>query len=93
MSAAIQSASSEPVANASRRTGAAAGSGAIGAEALDDPGPDLEAVRVVVPDQPIGRVEDRRERPVVPPKDDRPGAADSASPKSRMLSIAAPRKA
>ncbi len=36
-------------------------------------GPDLEPVRVVEPDEPVGRVEDRRERPVVPPQHDGPG--------------------
>ena len=73
ISAAIQSASSAPGredleadrcrASATRR---------CGTQPLDDAGADLEPIRVVEPDQPIGRVEDRRERPVVPPQDDGP---------------------
>ena len=72
ISAAIQSASSEPVAKTSSRTGGGAAADALRPEALDDPGPHLESVRVVEPDQPVGRVEDRRERAVVAPQDDRP---------------------
>ena len=72
ISAAIQSASSAPVAKTSSRTGAGAAATALGAQPLDDPGPDLEPVRVVEPDQPIGGVEDRRERAVVPAQDDGP---------------------
>ena len=75
ISAAIQSASSDPVANASRRTGGGVGVAALGAEPLADPGADLEPVRVVEPDQPIGGVEDRRARAVVPAQDDRPRPA------------------
>ena len=45
---------------------------ALRPKALDDPRPDLESVRVVEPDEPIGRVEDRTERAVVPPQHDGP---------------------
>ena len=41
-------------------------------QALDDPALDLEPIRIVEPDQAIGRVEDRRARPVVAPHDDHP---------------------
>ena len=74
MSAAIQSASSEPVANASSRTGAAAGSRRSAFSRFADAGPDLEPVRVVEPDEPIRRVEDRAERSVVPSQHDGPRA-------------------
>ena len=63
-----------------------------GAEPLRDPGLDLQPVRVVEADQPMGGVEDRRARPVVPAEDDGPGARGYASRKPRMLLIAAPRK-
>ena len=43
-----------------------------GAEPLDDARPDLEPVRVVEPDEPVGGVEDRRQRAVVPAQDDGP---------------------
>ena len=46
--------------------------GALGSQSLEDPGPHLEPVRVVEPDQPIGGIEDRREGPIVAPQDDRP---------------------
>ena len=42
-------------------------------ELLDDPRPDLEAVRIVVADEPVRRVEDRAARPVVPAQHDDPG--------------------
>ena len=45
---------------------------ALWPEALDDPGPDLEPVRVVEPDEPVGGVQDRCQRTVVPPQDDGP---------------------
>ena len=61
ISAAIQSASSDPVAKTSSRTGAGATATALGAQPLEDPRPHLEAVRVVEPDQPVGGIEDRRE--------------------------------
>ena len=44
----------------------------LGPQPLADPGPDLEAVGVVEPDQPVGGVEDRRVRAVVPAQDDGP---------------------
>ena len=74
ISAAIQSASSAPEANTSSRTGAGAGETRCGPQPLDDPGTDLEAVRVVEPDEPVGRVEDRGERPVVAAQHDGPAA-------------------
>ena len=45
----------------------------LGVKSLDDPGPGLEPVRVVVPDEPVGRVEDRRARAVVAAQDHHPG--------------------
>ena len=48
-----------------RRTVAAA----LRDQLLDDPGTDLEAVRVVVADEAVGGVEDRAAGPVVPPQD------------------------
>ena len=72
ISAAIQSASSAPEAKTSSRTGAAVGDDAMWPESLDDAGADLESVRIVEADQPVGRVEDRRERAVVPPQDHGP---------------------
>ncbi len=47
------------------------GGRSLRAQALEDPGPHLEPVRIVEPDQPVGGVEDRRQRPVVPPQDHR----------------------
>ena len=41
-------------------------------EALDHPGLDLQPIRVVEADESIGGVEDRRQRPIVAPQDDRP---------------------
>ncbi len=35
-----------------------------------DPGSNLESIRIVEPDKPVRRVQDRRERPVVPAQDD-----------------------
>ena len=70
-----------------------AGETRCGPEPLDDAGPDLEPVRVVEPDEPVGGVEDRRERPVVAAQDDRPGADGSGPGTPRMLSTAAPRNA
>ena len=46
--------------------------GPLRPEALDDRRSHLETIRVVESDQPIGRVEDRRERPVVASQDDGP---------------------
>ena len=74
ISAAIQSASSEPVAKTSRRTGRRSADTRWARRRLPIPGPDLEALRVVEADQPVGGVEDRRERAVVAPQDHRPGA-------------------
>ena len=73
ISAAIQSASSDPVAKASRRTGAGCGVLPFGAESLADARTNLEAIRIVEPDQPIGGIEDRGLRAVVPAEHDRPG--------------------
>ena len=44
------------------------------AKAFAHPDPDLQAVRVVEPNQSIGGVEDRRQGAVVAPQHDRPGA-------------------
>ncbi len=43
----------------------------LGPEPLHDPGPDLEAVGIVEPDEPVGCVEDRRPRAVVASQHDR----------------------
>ena len=43
-------------------------------EPLHDAGPDLQTVRVVEADEPVGGIEDRRERPVVASQDDGPRA-------------------
>ena len=72
ISAAIQSASSDAVANTSSRTGAASGSARSARRRLLDPGPDLEPIRIVEPDQPVRGIEDRRLRAIVPPQDDGP---------------------
>ena len=72
ISAAIQSASSEPDANTSSRTGGGRSHRPFGSQPLADARPDLEAIGVVEPDQAICRVEDRRERSVVPSQDDGP---------------------
>src|SRR3954469_15385184 len=74
-SAAIQSASSEPVAKTSSRTGLAAreargGGAARGAERFPEAGAPRGGVGVVKRGEPIRRVEDRRERAVVPTQDD-----------------------
>ena len=45
--------------------------GANRPELLGDRRPDLEPVRIVAPDEPVGRVEDRCERAVVAAQDDR----------------------
>ena len=42
---------------------------------LHDPRPGLQPVRVVVADEPVGGLEDRRPRPVVLPQHDDPGLA------------------
>ena len=65
ISRATQSASSEPVANASCRTAGGVLAAALRDQPLDDAGPDLEAVRVVEADQPVGGIQDRRARAVV----------------------------
>ena len=63
------------VANASCRTGTASAPPRSGIEPLDDAARDLEAVRVVEADEAVRRVEDRRERAVVPAQHDGPRAA------------------
>ena len=73
MSAAIQSASSEPVANASSRTGRPRDR-ALRAQSLDEARPGLEAIGIVESDRAVGRIEDRPERSVVPSQHDGPGA-------------------
>ena len=45
---------------------------ALRPQPLDDAGPDLESLRIVEPDEAVRRVEDRRERPIVPPQHDGP---------------------
>ena len=64
-----------PVAKASSRTGAGGGDRRARRGGACDAGPDLEPVGVVEPDQPVGGVEDRRLRAVVPAQDDGPGRA------------------
>ena len=70
ISPAIQSASSGPVAKASRRTGRSVRKAALRPQRLADAGPDLQAIRVVEADQPMARREDRREGAVVASQDD-----------------------
>ena len=83
ISAAIQSASSEPVAKARWRTGAAAAArraprfAALRDEPLRDPSLDLQAIRVVEADQAVGGIEDRGPRAVVAAQDDRPRAPEA----------------
>ena len=72
-SAAIQSASSAPDANASWRTARRGVAPPLRDELLVDARPDLEAVRVVVADEPVRGVEDRPARAVVPAQHDDPG--------------------
>ena len=76
------------VADGRRRAGRL---GTLGPELLGDPGPDLEPIRIVEPDQPTAGVEDLGARPVVAPQHDQAGPA-VALRNSRMLLIAAPRK-
>ncbi len=45
-----------------------------GTEPLDDAAADLQPLRVVEPDEPVGRIEDRRVRPIVPAQHHGPGA-------------------
>ena len=46
--------------------------GPLRSEPLDDARPDFEPVGVVEPDEPVGGVQDRRERPIVAAQDDGP---------------------
>ena len=74
MSAAIQSASSDPRGEGLEPDGRRGRVSALGLQPLGDAGADLEAVRVVEPDEPVGRIEDRAERSIVPSQHDGPCA-------------------
>ncbi len=92
ISAASQSASSAPGGEDLEADRGRGRRDALGSQPLDDPGTDLEAVRVVEPDEPVGRVEDRSERAVVAAQHDGPAAGVAVAEREDVVDRRSPER-